>query len=112
MKEAPKTQPSIIPPPSPLTNLGLLAMPNLKKMRLDHELEEGEVASRKEKKQQKVAKDPRDKRDASIDSKDKAEVRRPQQTWDASRGHANYLVQALQQPLLLRRDMESIRHTR
>ena len=32
--------------------------------------------------------------------------------WDAQRGHANYLVQALQQPLLLPRDMESIRHTR
>ena len=28
--------------------------------------------------------------------------------WDAPRGHANYLVQALQQPLLLTRDMDSI----
>ena len=32
--------------------------------------------------------------------------------WDAQRGHANYLAQALQQPLLLLRDMESIRRTR
>ena len=32
--------------------------------------------------------------------------------WDVSRGHANYLAQALQQPLLLPRDMESIRQTR
>ena len=32
--------------------------------------------------------------------------------WDAQRGHANYLAQALQQPLLLPRDIESIRHTR
>ena len=32
--------------------------------------------------------------------------------WDAQRGHANYLAQALQQPLLLPRDMESIRRTR
>ena len=32
--------------------------------------------------------------------------------WDAQRGHANHLAQALQQPLLLPRDMESIRCTR
>ena len=32
--------------------------------------------------------------------------------WDAPRGHANYLAQALQQPLFLPRDMESIRRTR
>ena len=32
--------------------------------------------------------------------------------WDAPRGHANYLAQALQQPLLLPRDMESIRQTK
>ena len=56
-------------------------MPNLKKRREDHELEEGEVAPRKDNKQQKVAKDPRDKRGTSVDSKDEAEVRRPQRTW-------------------------------
>ena len=45
LKEAPKTQPPIVLPPSPLpTYLDLQAMPNLKKMRTDHELEEGEVA--------------------------------------------------------------------
>ena len=32
--------------------------------------------------------------------------------WDAQKGHANYLAQALQQPRLLPRDMESIRRTR
>ena len=43
-KKAPKTQPPfILPPPPPPTDLGLQAMPNLKKMRPDHELEEGEV---------------------------------------------------------------------
>ena len=105
-------------------------MPNLKKMRPDHELEEGKLAPRKDNKQQKVAKDPRDKKGASVDSRDEAEVRRPQWTraprlkmegalipynasiWDAQRGHTNYLVQTLQQPLLLLRDMESIRRTR
>ena len=34
-KEAPKTQPPKIPAPLPLTNPGLLAMPNLKKKRPD-----------------------------------------------------------------------------
>ena len=102
----------------------------MKKMRSDHELEEGEVALRKDNKQQKIANDPRDKRCTSVDSRDEAKVRRPQRTWapwiemegapipydasiwDAQRGHANYLVQALQQPLLLPRDMESIQRTR
>ena len=44
-KEAPKTQPHVVfPPPPPPTDLGLQAMPNLKKRRPDHELVEGEVA--------------------------------------------------------------------
>ena len=32
--------------------------------------------------------------------------------WDALRCHANYLAQALQQPLLLPRDMDSIKRTK
>ena len=105
-------------------------MPNLRKRRPDHELKEGELASRKDNKQQKVAKDLRDKRGTSVDSRDEAEVGWPQRTWaprlemegapipydasiwDAQRGHANYLAQALQQPFILPRDMESIRCTR
>ena len=44
LKEAPKTQPPVVlPPHPPPTNLDLQAMPNLKKRRPDHELEEGEV---------------------------------------------------------------------
>ena len=131
-KEAPKTQPSVVlpPPPPPLTNLDLQAMPNLKKMRPDPKLKEGEVAPHKDNKQQKIAKDPRDKRGTYVDSRDEAEIHRPQRTWapqiemegasiqydasiwDAQRGHANYLAQALKQPLLLPRDMESIPCTR
>ena len=80
-KEAPKTQPPVIPHPPPPTDLGLLPMPNLKKRRPDHELEEGEVAPWKENKQQKMAKDPRDKRGPFVDNRDEAEVRRPQRTW-------------------------------
>ena len=58
-----------------------MAMPNLKKRRPDHELEEGEVAPRKDNKQQKVAKDPRERRGASVDSREEAEVCQPQRTW-------------------------------
>ena len=129
-KEASKTQPPVVPPPPSPTDLSLLAMPNLKKRRLDHELEKCEVTLRKENKQQKMVKDPKDKRGPFVDSRDEAEVRRPQWTWaprlemegaaisydasiwDALRGHANYLVQALHQLLLLPRDMDSIWRTK
>ena len=113
-KEAPKTQPPVIPPPLPPIDLGLLAVPNLKKRRPDQELEEGELAPQKKNKQQKVAKDPRDKKGNFVDNRDEAEVRQLQRTsapglemegaaipydtliWDAPRGHANHLAQALQ----------------
>ena len=113
-KEVPKMRPPAIPPPLPPTDLGLLAMPNLKKRRPDHELEEGELVPWKDNKQQRVVKDPRDKRGASVDSRDEAEVCRPQWTdaprlemeaapisydasiWEVQRSHANYLAQALQ----------------
>ena len=77
-------QPLVVFPPPPSTDLSLQAMPNLKKMRPNHELEEGEVAHRKDNKQQKIAKDPRDKRGTSVDSRDEADVRRPQRTWAPS----------------------------
>ena len=77
-KKASKTQPPVIPPPPPPTDLGLLAMPNLKKRRLDQELEEGELVPQKENKQQKMAKDPRDRRGLSVDNRDEAEIRQPQ----------------------------------
>ena len=84
----------------------------------------------KENKQQKTTKDPRDKRGNSVDSKDEVEVCQSQRSWpprlemdgaailydasiwDAPRGHANYLAQALQQPLLLPQDMDSSRRTK
>ena len=80
-KEAPKTQPPVIPPPPPPIDLGLLAMPNLKKRRPDQELEEGKLAPQKENKQQKVTKDPREKRGNSIDTRGEVEVRQPQRLW-------------------------------
>ena len=76
-KEAPKMQPSVVLPRPPPTNLGLQAMPNLKKMRTDHELEEGKMAPRKDNKQtKKIAKDSREKKVTSVDSKDEAEIHR------------------------------------
>ena len=80
-KEAPKTQPLEIPVPPPPTNPGLLAMPNLKKRRPDQGLEEGELAPRKENKQQKTTRDPRDKRGSTVDSREEIEVCRPQRPW-------------------------------
>ena len=76
-KEAPKTQPpAILAPPTPI-ELGLLAMPNLKKRRLDQHLEEGELIPWKENKQKKMAKDLRDRRGPSVESRDEAEICRP-----------------------------------
>ena len=76
-KEAPKTQPLEIHVPPPPTDPGLLPMPNLKKRRPDQGLEEGELAPRKENKQQKTTRDPRDKKGSSVDSKEEVEVHRP-----------------------------------
>ena len=70
-KEATKSQvsPILPPPPSALpADLGLKAIPDLKKERPVLELEEGEVGPQKGAKQQKVAKDPWDKRSSSVDS--------------------------------------------
>ena len=77
-KEVPKTQPPVIPSPPPLTDLSLLAMPNLKKRRPNQKFEEGKLVPRKENKQQKMAKDPRDRRGLSVDNRDEAEIRQPQ----------------------------------
>ena len=134
-KEVPKTQvpanlPLLPPSPPPSTDLGLLAIPNLKKKRLVHNLKEGELVPQKGSKQQRTTKDPGDKKASSVENRDEAEVHRQQSIWaprlklegaaipwDASiwesqRGHATYLAKALEQPLLLLKDMEALRHTR
>ena len=77
-------------------------------------------------KQQKT-KDPRDKRSMSVESRDNVEVRCPQRTWapviemdgapipfdstirESNHGHSMYLAQALEQPLLLPKDMDALR---
>lgn len=132
-QEVPKSQvPPTFPPPPPLppTDLGLHAIPNLKKKRLVQELEEGEVAPQKGTKQQKMARDPRDKRSTSVDNREEqslAEVHTQQHTWsprlevdgaaipwnasvrEFQRGHSAYVAEALEQPFLLPKDMDAVR---
>ena len=135
-KEVPKPQvPPILPPPPPLlpTDLKLHAIPNLKKKRLVQELEEREVAPQKGTKQQKTAKNPRDKRSISVNSREEpigAEVHLQHYTqfprlkvdraaipWNASvrkfqKGHSAHKAEALEQPLLLPKDMDALRKMR
>ena len=65
-----------------------------------------------------------------MESRDDLEMRRPQRTWapmiemdgapipydstikESSQGHSMYLVQALEQPLLLPKDMDALRQKR
>ena len=96
-------------------------MPNLGRKRPVEELEEGEVGCEKAKHQKegKETKEPKEKRTKSVDSRDEAAIRREQRTWlprleldgapiswdatlwEAQRGQASFLAEALQQPLLL-----------
>ena len=132
-KEALKSQlPFTLPPPPPLptTTIGLLFIPNLKKKRKEQEVKEGEVVPQKEAKQQKTAKD---KRALSVDSREDpsmAEVCQQQRTWaprleldgaaipwnssirEFQRGHSAYVAETLDQPLLLPKDMDALRHMR
>uniref|UniRef100_A0A7N2MTL5 Uncharacterized protein n=1 Tax=Quercus lobata TaxID=97700 RepID=A0A7N2MTL5_QUELO len=94
------------------------------------ELEEGEVLAQKGTKQHKMTKDPKDKRSTSMDSQEEqtlAEVCLQQRTWsprlevervpipwnatvqECQRGHSQYAAEALKQPLLLPKDMDSVR---
>ena len=121
------------PPPLPPTDLRLHAIPNLKKKRPVQELEEGEVAPQKGTKQQKMAKDPRDKRATSVDSREEqigADARLQYHTWsprlevdgatipwnasvrEFQRGHSAYIAEALEQPLLLPKDIDVVRKIR
>ena len=132
-KEATKSQvPTNLPPPPPQipTDLGLKPILDLKKKMPIKVLEEGEVVPQKGTKQQKVAKDARDKRSQFVDSQEeqnRADVRMTQCTWsprlevdgipipwnalvrEFQKGRAGYIAKALEQPLLLPKDMEAYR---
>ena len=130
-KAAPKSQvPSNLPPPPPQipTDLGLKPNPDLKKKRPLETLEEGEVGLRKGRKQQRVNLDAQDRRSQSVESREeqnRADVRVTPRTWsprlevdgapipwnasvrEFQRGRAGYIAEALEQPLLLPKDIEA-----
>jgi len=102
----------------------------LKKKRPVESLEEGKVGPHQGTKQQKVTREPRDKRAPSVESRnelERAEVRILPRIWsprlevdgatipynasfrEYQRGRAGYIAEALEQPMLLPRDMEAYR---
>ena len=131
-QEKSKSKPLVNPPP-PLqlpANLGLKPNPDLRRKRYTEALEEGEISLSKGKKQQRQSQDQRSKRSGSVDSREElpvAQVHRPTRTWspklkvdgapiawDASfrhyrGGHVGHVAEALEQPLLLPKDMEAYR---
>ena len=134
-REVPKGQmvpkaPVPLPPPS--LDAALQPMPNLRRKRSVEETEEGEVAREKAgpKKKGKETKEPREKRTRSTESRDEVTIMRGPRTWsprieldgapvlwdatlwETQREQASLLAEALQQPLLLPRDMEGLRKTR
>ena len=133
-KDVPKEQPTTKapPPPPPISDAALQPMPNLRRKRPVGELEEGEVGHEKAKPQKKgkETKEPKEKRTKSIDSRDEAAIRRDQRIWlprleldgapiswdatlwESQQREASFLAEALQQPLLLPRDMNGLRDTR
>ena len=127
-----KSQASVLPPIASQipTDLGLKFIPDLKKKRPIESLEEGEVGSHQGSKQQKTTWDYRDRRALSVESRkemERAEVHVPHQTWsprlevdraaipynasvlEYNRDRVGYIAEALEQPVLLPRDMEVYR---
>ena len=134
-KDVPKEQPALkapTPPLPPMSDAALQPMPNLRRKRPVEEPEEGEIGREKARphKKGKETKEPREKRTRFVDSRDEAAIRREQRTWsprieldgapipwdatlwESQRGQASFLAEALQQPLLLPRDIEGLRKTR
>ena len=131
-QEKSKSKPQVNPPPPPQLPVDLGLKPNLdlRRKRYTEAPEEGEVGPSKGSKQQKQSQDPRSRRSGSVDSREElpvAQERRPTRiwspklevdgapiAWDASLrhyrgGHAGHVVEALEQPLLLPKDMEAYR---
>ena len=126
-----KSQTSILPPvaPQPPSDPGLKVNPDLKKKRPIETLEEGKVGTHPGK-QSKTTREQKNKRAPSVESREegyRAEVRVNPLTWspklevdgvaipytasvqEYNRGRAGYIVEALEQPMLLPQDMEAYR---
>ena len=127
-KSKPPVNPS--PPPQLPANLELKSNPDLRRKRYIEAPEEGEVGPSKGSKQLRQSQNQRSMRSGSVDSREElpvAQVCRPTRTWspklevdgapiawDASLrhyrgGHAGHVVEALEQPPLLPKDMEAYR---
>ena len=122
------------PPPSPPqlpADLGLMSNPDLRRKRHTEVTEEGEMCLSKGSKQPRKSQDQRSRRSNSVDSREElpvAQMRRPTRTWspklevdsmpiayDASlkhyrEGHVSRVVEALEQPLLLPKNMEAYKN--
>ena len=131
-QEKSKSKPPMNPPPPPQlpADLELKPNPNLRRKRYTEAFEEGEIGPSKGSKQQRQSQDQRNRRSGSVDSQEElpvAQVRCPTRiwspklevdgapiAWDASLrhyrgGHAGHVTEALEQPLLLLKDMEAYR---
>ena len=119
------------PPPSQLpADLGLNPNPELKRKRQHEAPKEGEIGPSKGNKQQRVSQDQRSKRSSSVESREDplvAHVCRTPHIWSPKLeldgvpiasdtsirnyqgGQAGHVAEALEQPLLLPRDMEAYR---
>ena len=119
------------PPPQLPTDLELKPNPDLRRKRHIEAPEEGEMAPTKGSKQPRQSQDQRGRRSSSVNSRNEppvAQVCHPTRTWspklevdgvpiayDASLrhycgGHAGHVAEALEQPLLLPKDMEAYRN--
>ena len=133
-----KSKPPVNPPPPPPppppqlpTNLGLKPNPDLRRKKHTEVTEEGEIGHSKGSKQPRQSQDQRSRRSNSVDSREEppvAQVRRPTRIWSPKlevddvpiacdaflrhyrRGHAGHVVEALEQSLLLPKDMETYRN--
>ena len=132
-QEANKSKPpvNLLPPLAQLpANLGLKPNPELRRKRQHEAPEEGEIGPSKGNKQQRVSQDQRSKRSSSVESREDplaAHVRCTLRiwspklgldgvpiAWDTSirnyqGGQTGHIAEALEQPLLLPRDMEAYR---
>jgi len=126
------SQTSVLPLVAPQipTDLGLKVNLDLKKKRPVESLEEGEVGPHQGNKQQKMTREHWDKRAPFVESREemeRAEVHMPPCTWspqlevdgtaipynakvrEYNRGRVGYIAEALEQPVLLPKDMEAYR---
>ena len=127
-KSKPPVNPPSPPPPQLPADLRLKANPELRRKRHPEAPKEGKVGPPKWSKQQRQSQDQRSRRSGSVDSQEElpvAQVRRPTRiwypklevdsipiAWDSSLmhyhgGHAGNVAEALEQPLLLPKYMES-----